>query len=146
MQSDDLCKHCEVITKVNLIWWPCLRCDGNTNLPLRVYSIQYDVYFVYNIKCILFVYNTHKLQVYSSVLTIVTFLYIRLPETIYLTNWKLVPLDQHLPVFSPPSPGNHCYTLWCYELYFSRFAGKRLAFGIFHCYISTTRVGSLCFM
>ena len=86
MQSDDLCIHCEVITKVNLIWLPCLWCDRITNLPLKVYSIQYKVYLVYNIKCILFLYNIHKLQAYSSVLTIVIFLYIRLPETIYLTN------------------------------------------------------------
>lgn len=131
MQYDDLCIYSEVIAKVNLIWLPCFWCDGNTNLPFKVYSTQYKVHFVYNIKCILFVYNIHKLQVYSSVLIIVIFLFIRLPETIYLTNWKFVPFDQ---------PGNHCYTLWCYELCFLMFGGRGLPLGIFHCYISTTRV------
>ena len=92
MQDDDLCIYSEVIAKVNLIWLLCFWCDGNTNLPFKVYSTQYKVHFVYNIKCILFVYNIHKLQVYSSVLIIVIFCLLDSQKLFILQTESLCPL------------------------------------------------------
>ena len=100
--SDSYRPHGPQLTRLLRPWdFPCKSTGvGCHCLLLKVYSIQCKVHSVYNIKCILFVYNIHKLKAYSSVLTIVIFLYIRLPETISQTE-SLCPLTNISP-FSHP--------------------------------------------
>ena len=59
---------------------------------------------------------------YNTVLlTVINTLYIRFPRTYSFYNWKFISFDQHAPIPSPPSPGNHCSSLSFYEFGFFGF-------------------------
>lgn len=49
------------------------------------------------------IFSMHNFQACDTIfLTVVTMMYTKLSELIYLINWKLIPFDQYLPSF--PSP------------------------------------------
>lgn len=66
---------------------------------LNIYHLRVTNFFVMRTSKI---YSFSNLQIYNTVLTTVTMLYITYPRLIYFYNWKFVPLTSFIPLTHHP--------------------------------------------